>query len=120
MSLNVLNILAFKSLCILITNSYVLFCNNTSYDFAGDDTTDDESGQVLRRYEEEKACGGSESSFEELPDELERTVVQKFGVAAWENRCRQQCIWFTSIYRNDLSSFYIFKEKDRKEVCILN
>jgi hypothetical protein len=85
----------------------------------GEETTDDEDSAALR-YEEKLACGGFESSFEELPDELERTVVQKFGIKAWLNRCLQQSLWFTSKYRNDLKNFYIFTDEDRKEVCIIN
>jgi hypothetical protein len=84
---------------------------------AGEETTEDEDSAV-RRYEEKKEVGGFESSFEELPDELERTVVQRFGYQAWLNRCLQQAKWFTSEYRNDLKNFYLFKDGDRKEVHI--
>ena len=82
---------------------------------AGDETTEDEE-TAKQTYFEKKLAGGFEASFEELPDDLDRQVIEKFGELAWRKRCLKQCEWFTSTYRNELTNFYLFTDKDRKEV----
>ncbi|EFX61441.1 hypothetical protein DAPPUDRAFT_273417 [Daphnia pulex] len=68
---------------------------NNAFSTVGDETTEDEDSAIAH-YDEKKFAGDFESSFEELPDQLDRMVIEKFGEAAWRRRCIKHCEWFTS------------------------